>query len=195
MPPENHHQAQPTVAAALDPNQPAQTSAGGAPMQVENVQYNMRMKPVESKVGLYIKIAGAGLWFTVVFLCIFLATLIQKIAGSSDDMGAALVLTLSLCIVTTPIFIVAYKKFLGERAKNPASADDIFLKKHVRSGLWLSVVLGAITTVITLYQFLSSAFLKNSASSYSDALSVLVFALGFGGIVYFYWQLHSRTQR
>ncbi len=184
-------------AAAPDP-QTAQTGNSGTPLQVESVQYNMGMKPVESKVGLYIKIAGAGLWFTVVFVCIFLATLVQRIAGDTNsDLAGALVLTLSLSVVTTPIFIVAYKKFLAENAKNPATQDDIFFKKHVRKNLWTSIVFGAIAAVSTVYQFLSTMFLSssNNGSSYAGGFSALVFTLGFGGIVYFYWCLHATTRR
>jgi|GEM_PF-2169457 len=185
----------PTPPTPAPYNQSSQTSNNGTPIQVENVQYNMRMKPVESKVGLYIKIAGAGLWFTVFFVCGFLSTLIDRIAGSHNDLGAALVLTLSLAVVTTPIFIIAYKKFHAEQLKNPITNDDIFFKRSVRRNLTWGIVFGAIAAIITLYQFMSAAFLKNSGGSYSSALSALIFALGFGGIVFFYWQLHAKTQR
>lgn len=185
----------PAPQAPVAYNQLAQTSNAGTPLQVENVQYNMRMKPVESKVGLYIKIAGAGLWFTVLFLCGFLTTLIHKIAGDGGDLGAALVFTLSLAVVTTPIFILAYRKFRTEQLKNPITSDDIFFKRSVRRSLTWGIIFGAIAAIITLFQFMSALFLKNSGGSYSSALSALVFALGFGGIVYFYWRLHAKTQR
>jgi hypothetical protein len=42
---------------------------------------------------------------------------------------------------------------------------------------------------------LSTAFLKDSGSDYKSAFTSLVFALGFGGIVFFYWRLHSGTKR
>lgn len=173
----------------------AQTSSSGTPLQVENVQYNMSIKPVESKVGLYIKIASTGLWLTVIFVCAFLSALISKAGGESSDLGAATVMTLSLSVIAVPIFIIAYKKFLAEQANNPATTDDLFFKKHVRRGLWFSIVLGSLCAFSFLYGLLSTAFLENGDSSYSDAFTALVFALGFGGIVFFYWRLHARTKR
>jgi len=185
----------PTPPAPVQNNMTAQTGNTGTPLQIENVQYNMKMKPVQSKVGLYIKIAGVSLWFTVVFVSGFLASLVQQLGGSDEQLGSLLVLTLSLAIVTIPIFVIAYRKFMAEQKKNPTSADDIFFKQSVRNGLWFSVVLGAIAAVVTLYQFMSSAFLPDSGSTYTGAFSALMFALGFGGMVYFYWRLHAKTQR
>ena len=185
----------PAPATSVSNSMTAQTGNAGMPLQVENVQYNMKMKPVQSKIGLYIKIASTSLWFTVVFVCAFLATVIQKVAGNSGDLGSSFVLTLSLAVVTTPIFLVAYSKFRAEERKNPISRDDIFLKQSVRKGLWGAVVLGAIASVIALYQVLGATFLKESSASYATGFSALVFALGFGSLVYFYWGLHAKTQR
>lgn len=185
----------PTPPTPVENNMTTQTSNAGTPLQVENVQYNMRMKPVQSKVGMYIRIAGVSLWFTVIFVCGFLTSLIDRIAGSTDEIGSGLIFTLSLTIVTVPIFLVAYNKFLGEQKKNPAANDDIFFKQSVRRGLGFGVVFGAIAAVVTLYQFLSTVFLPESDGSYTNAFTALIFTIGLANIVYFYWRLHAQTQR
>ena len=176
-------------------NMTAQTSNAGTPLQIENVQYNMRMKPVESKVGLYIRFAGVGLWFTAFFVAGFFASLIQQLSGSDQQLANALVFTLSLSVVTVPIFLVAYSKFRSEQKRNPASIDDIFFKQSVRRGLWFNVVIGAIVAIATVYQILSAAFLPDNGTTYTSGLSTFCFALGAGGVVYFYWRLHAQTQR
>lgn len=185
----------PTPEPSVHNNMTAQTGNAGTPVQIENVQYNMRMKPVESKVGLYIRIAGVGLWFTAFFVAGFFASLIQQLSGTDQQLGQALVFTLSLSVVTIPIFLVAYSKFRAEQKRNPASTDDIFFKQSVRRGLWFNVVIGAIAAIATVYQLLSTMFLPENGTTYASGLSALCFTLGFGGVVYFYWRLHAQTQR
>jgi len=185
----------PAAPSPVTNNFSAQTGNTGTPIQVENVQYNMKMKPVESKVGLYIKVASVGLWFTVLFVASFLSTLVQKIAGNGGDVANELVLTLSLSVVAIPIFLIAYKKFRAELVKNPVTNDDIFFKKIVRLNLWWGIIWGALASVITVYQLLAAAFLRNSSGSYAAAFSALMYALGFGVIIMFYWRLHAKTQR
>jgi hypothetical protein len=185
----------PTPDPAVQNNMSAQTGNAGTPMQVENVSYNMRMKPVQSKVGLYIKFAGVGLWLTAFFVSGFFASLIQQLSGSDQQLGQALVFTLSLSVVTVPIFLIAYSKFRAEMKKNPADIDDIFFKQSVRRGLWFNVVIGAIAAVVTVYQLLSTLFLPDNGTTYASSLSALCFTLGFGGVVYFYWRLHALTRR
>ena len=79
-------------------------------------------------------------------------------------------------------------------SRNPAAHDDIFFKKHVRRSLWSAIVLGALVAVFAIYQFLSLLTL-GSYGSYSEPLSGLVFVIGLGAIVFFYWRLHAKTQR
>lgn len=177
-------------------NNTAQTGNVGTPLQVENVQYNMSVKPVESKVGLYMRVLSIAMWFTVIFACSFLSSLVSRIVGDdSSDLGSALVVTLSLLAVSTPIFVVAYRKFKNEERNNPAVIDDLFFKKSVRQNLWVGVVLGAIAAFSFIYTVLSGAFLEDNEADPAGIFSALIFTLGFGSIVWFYWKLHAQTKR
>src|SRR5690348_2839325 len=65
----------------------AQTGNTGVPIQVENVQYNMKVKPVESKIGTYLRLTMLGLWFSVAAVCSLLAGIINKVGNEFYDVG------------------------------------------------------------------------------------------------------------
>jgi hypothetical protein len=59
----------PKPPAPLEHHNYSQTGNSGTPLQVENVQYNMKVKPVESKIGTYLRLTMLGLWLTVIAAC------------------------------------------------------------------------------------------------------------------------------
>ena len=180
----------------LPPHQYSQTGNTGTPLQVENVQYGMRMRPVESKVGLYLRLTMLGLWVTVFAVCVLLANIIDKVMkDSTADLGSALVVVLSLCAVSVPLFVVANKKRATAIQNDPRLLDDLFFKKQVRKSLNTAVILTAIAGFITILSLLSTLFLKNSGLEIADFLMGLIFSAGFGLVLAFTWQLHAKTQR
>lgn len=177
-------------------NQSSQTGNTGTPVQVENVQYSMKVKPVESKIGLYTRLANMSLWFTVVFICIFLVTIVEKISGHGGDITSIAIITFSLSIVTVPIFVISNKKRSKELDTNPELIDDLFFKKSIRNNLYSAIVLTAISVFGTVSTFLFLLF-KGSASgrSFSSVINWFIFAGGFGAVMAVLWPLHARTKR
>lgn len=186
----------PPPAQPVPINQYSQTGNTGVPVQVENVAYNMKMRPVESKIGLYMRFTNWGLWISVLAVCGFLSTIVGRIAGSESDLGAATVMAFSVSAIAVPIFFIANKKRLAELGTNPALTDDIFYKRSIRRGLGWAIGLTAISTFIMLFSFLSLLFLNEDSDNAADTpFQALVYALGFGCALYFYWLLHAKTRR
>lgn len=176
--------------------QTAQTGASGTPMQVENVQYNMNVKPVESKVGVYIRIASIGLVVGVLTVVYLINSLIAKQISSEDiDLGVVFVLSISLLAVAIPTYYISNSKLSKELAGNSALYDDLFLKKTVRRSLVGSVILTAMSLFFTLFTFISLMFLEGSNLELEDAYGWLLYSLGFGAILAYFWRLHKRTKR
>lgn len=178
-------------------NQYSQSGNAGVPLQVENVAYNMRMRPVESKIGLYMRFTNWGLWISVFAVCGFFATIVGRIAGSDSDLGVATALAFSFSAIAVPIFIIANKKRNAELDTNPALIDDIFYKRSIRQGLGWAIGLTAVSTFFMLYGFLSLLFLNKDPDSSDTAtpFQAFIYALGFGAALYFYWLQHARTRR
>jgi len=175
------------------PNTTSQTGNAGTPAQSESVQYNMVMAPVESRVGFFLKIASIGLWFMVFFVAGTLAAIITAMTGDSTQIAETLVVTISISVAAVPTFIVANKKMENEIAKNKALVDDLFYKKATRSGLYASIVLASIAAVAAVYNLLGAAFLDSG--SVEGFFIALAYLACFGGALYYYWRLHTRTRR
>lgn len=186
----------PPPAQPVPVNQYSQTGNVGVPLQVENVAYNMKMRPVESKIGLYMRFTNWGLWVSVLAVSGFFATIVSRLAGSESDLGAATVLAFSIAAIAVPIFIVGNKKRVAELNANPALIDDIFHKRSIRHGLGWSIGLTAISAFTMIFGFLSLIFLNDgSEKDVIVPLQAFVYVLGFGSALYFYWRLHARTRR
>ncbi|MEM6997864.1 MAG: hypothetical protein AAF413_03045 [Patescibacteria group bacterium] len=175
-------------------NNTAQTGNEGKPLQVEGVQYNMMMSPVESRVGFFLRLASVGLWFTVFFLGFTLAALIAAAQGDSEDVAGLVVFTISLSFASVPVFLIANSKMHKELDKNPAFVDDLFYKKSTRSGLYAAVVLTAIALIAAVFNLLGAAFLDD-AGSISGFFQSVGFLIPFTGALYYFWQLHAKTRR
>jgi hypothetical protein len=174
----------------------AQTGNTGTPVQVENVQYNMNIKPVESKIGLYMRLMMLGLWISVFAICILLSQIASKVANpDTTDMGATIVGVFSVLAVSAPVFWIANMKRQAAMLKDPRLVEDLFFKSRVRKSLRFAVVLTAIAGFIFVFNFLSMLFLQNSSSTADTVFAALFFAAGFGGILAFTWRLHAMTQR
>ncbi len=172
----------------------SQTGNTGTPIQVENVQYNMKVKTVESKIGLYVRLTMLGLWATVIAGCTLITGIINRVADEFADLGPIAVFSISLAAVSVPVFIIANKKRMKEMLRDPRLIDDLFYKRRIRNSLVTAVVLSGIVAFSTLYQILSKMFL-HSSESVTSILSAFVFLAGFGGVLAFVWQLHTKTQR
>lgn len=177
------------------PNMYAQTGNAGVPLQVESVQYNMMMHPVESRVGFFLRLASLGLWVMIIFVASSFAAIISNAQNDSSGVGGIIVFTISIACAAIPIFLISNKKMNQELAKNPAMVDDLFFKKSTRSGLYAAIVFTAIALIAAVYNLLAAAFLKEGSGSASGFFQCFVFALCFGGGLFYYWNLHSKTRR
>jgi len=177
-------------------NETAQTGNTDKPVQVENVQYSMGVKPVESRIGTFLKISAAGLWLTAIFVSWFVASIIGLASdGSTDGLSGQIVFTVSLSAVSVPMFVIADRKVREELLKNQALVDDLFFKKNVRSGLNAAIGLTGVTAFITVFTFLSAAFIADSDVGFINGFQSLIFTVGFAGALYYYWRLHALTKR
>lgn len=192
----------PKNAKPTGPSQPAvegqtaQTGNTGTPLQVENVQYNMKMRAVQSKIGLYSKLANAGLWLTAIFTAYFLATLVDSAGGQGEDLGEAAVLQISLLIVSVPVFVVAHLKREKDLAVNPELSDDLFFKKSVRRNLSLAVFLTAAVLFGAIFNTLSKLFLDSGDTIEGTTIAnFFIFTLAFAAVLAYNWRLHRLTKR
>lgn len=184
----------PSSAAPAPPNTTAQTGNAGSPIQVENVQYNMAMNPVESRVGFFLKIASVGLWFMAFFAAVTMATIIARVDDESVEIAGILVFTVSLAVAAIPTYFIANNKMNEELQKNPAQVDDLFFKKATRTGLYVAVIATGISVIAAVYNLLGSAFLEDSGSV-TGFFQSLAFAASFAAVLAYFWSLHGKTKR
>ncbi len=184
----------PPPAQAAPANTTSQTGNEGTPLQVENVQYNMKMKPVRSRIGLFSRFVAIALWILSFFVGSSLVAIVGRFTDSSVDVAEGLVLTIALSVVLVPIFVVANKKLKAELAKNPNIVDDLFFKKSVRANLYAGVIIAGLLVFIAVFAFLSIFFLGDEGNAI-EALHPLLFAGAFSSVIFYYWPLHAKTRR
>lgn len=192
-----------------DPNQTSQTGNAGTPIQVENVQYNVNVKRVTSKIGLSVFLSAILLW-VISFIAIVVLTAIRTkffpdcefgpkgIGFCENDVsffGETMVFSISALIPVVPIFIFLIYRTKKILAENPSSSDDIFFKRTIRFHLVISLLVALGWSYVAVYNFLAKIFLKYQDITGGMIADSFIYAVIFIVMTFFFWRYEKRTRR
>jgi hypothetical protein len=178
----------------------SQTGNPGVPLQIENVQYNVNVGKVRSKVGLAILLFSVFAWILSVFVTLFLLDARQAVIPSADDVGGfgvkeSFVLLFAISVPLVPLLIFSYKRTLKNLAENAASYDDLFFKRTVRINLVLALILGAGWIVIAMYNILDLLVLGDKTMTAGTIVNSFIFALCPVALLAVFWMFQRKTKR
>lgn len=171
--------AQPTVALSDKPGQ-------NGTINVANV---------DSKIGLYSRVAFIALWILTWAACIGISSIILN----TDGVGEVLIFMFSVVVIAAPIFVIANNKRAGQLVSNPALVEDIFYKKYLRRHLFGTIVVASLSAFIFVLNLLNTLFLSKGEASGEDGgkiiIASLIYTIGFSAMLAFFWKLHARTTK
>lgn len=182
------------VTAPPPPPVQSQTGAGSDPLQVENIQYNVKVKNYQSKPGIIFRAASVSL-----AICLFVtATLLYAITNlvfNFDDVDpAVLQVCFAIMIPTGVVSYLALKRLYKLFAEQPQAIEEIKFKTRLRRTFWTFLVLSMLGSVIAIFNFI------NLFVDYSrDVLQYQFYSLYYvgGAIVFTVWlySLQKKTER
>lgn len=177
----------------------SQTSGAGQPVQVENIQYNVKVDKVRSKTGLASMVSGLMAWMIAIvgmFILLIVRQAILPDAGeASSDLLEMIVFGVAVLVPVLPIGIFATKRLNRALAENPAAIDDIFFKRSIRWNLILSLFVAGLWAIVFVYNLLAIIVLGDENVTRGMTLDSFLFFAPFMGLVYFFWTYQRQTKR
>lgn len=177
----------------------AQTGGVGAPIQLENVQYNVKLKKTRSKVGLASTISAIFGWLTAIMIVTFLLALRSMwLPDAGEDTSGAkemIVFAIAVLVPVLPICIFAIKRLNKALSENPATVDDVFFKKSIRFNLILSLLAACGWAIVFVYNILAKIILHNQDLSRGAIIDGFLFFLPTAALVYLFWHYQKLTKR
>jgi hypothetical protein len=186
-----------------DPTQTSQTGNTGTPIQVENIQYNVNVKKVTSKIGLSVFLSAILLWF-IAFIAVTLFTVLRAklfpdctsgVCEEVTDFGEMIVFSISGLIPLVPIFIFLIYRTKKILVDNPAASDDIFFKRTVRFHLVISLLAALGWAFVAVYNLLGKIFLQYQDITGAMIMDSFIFAAIFIAMTWFFWMYERMTRR
>lgn len=176
-----------------------QTGGTGTPKQVENVQYNVNVGTVRSKVGLASTLSSLFGWATALMAVIGMLAIVQMVlpkdVNEMQQSKESLVVAISGLVPILPLFIFTVKRLNKALKENPANWDDLFFKKSIRFNLVLALIISCFWAITLVYNILAKFILNNGNITIQVVLNNLVFLLPPAALVYFYWTYQQKTKR
>ncbi len=177
-------------------NQPTnQTGGMGTPVQVENVQYNVQVGKMQSKVGLISHFFTLGAWAIAIVGAMVLTALRAQVFSHAGGVGEIIVFGISVLVPVVPIFWYARTRLNKVLQDNPAAIDDIFFKKSIRFHLVAATAVGVFWIVRFVYSLLSGVFLSSGSLDAGTVIDTLIFAALFTGLAFLFLQYQLKTKR
>ena len=179
-------------------NQPGPSSQTGSPqkpIQVENVQYNVRVGKFFSRVGFAFVVASTSL----IFLALVLAWTLHGVAGqmfgfAKDVVTERIIILIALSVPLIPLHLFSTKR-LKKLIENPVNLEDIIFKKHLRKALWGEIIIGVFYISYGIYKGLSVIFLDKSGSAAEAFSSAIFYGGAFALLALWSYSFQKLTQR
>ncbi|MBI3231505.1 MAG: hypothetical protein HYZ51_00250 [Candidatus Doudnabacteria bacterium] len=176
-----------------------QTGGTGTPVQLENVQYNVQVGKVRSKIGFAAFLMAILVWLAAGVLLFLLLTLRAKILPSVGDeltdLAGQIVLSIAFLVPLVPALWYTRRRLHKILAENPASADDLFFKRTIRFHLVIGVLVALLWIAIAVYNILAKVFLDNADITSGATEDSVIFALIFGSVAMFLLHYQNMTKR
>jgi FtsH-binding integral membrane protein len=184
----------------VNPNQAAageaslsQTGSPQTPVQVENVQYGVKVGGFLSRIGLTFVVASTSL----VILALSVAYALHgavTVHDGSNEIAQRFIWLVSVAIPLLPLFIFTNKK-LNMFVNDPVLREEITFKKRLRRALWAEIILAALCIAGGVYGGLSVALLKEEGDALDSFSSALFYGGAFALLALWSYSFQKRTQR
>lgn len=173
-----------------------QTGGVGSPVQVENVQYNVQVGTVRSKVGVIVLLYSILSWFLAIVLIMFLLTIRARLGGKEvASFGEAIIFTIACLVPLVPIFWYVRHRLERVLSENSATVDDVFFKKTIRVNLVISVIIGIFWLIALVYNALAFLFLSDSKITGGIVIDSIILAGIMSGLAIMFLRYQLRTKR
>ena len=177
-------------------NSQAQTGTVGQPIQVENVQYNVSVGSLQTKVALAFSFTSVTLALIVFFAALTVYSVLGNVLGFHlNDFKTMIVAFISMLVPLAPLFFFSNKRLKKIINENPSAIEDVIFKKILRSALILEVFLAVVIITSYTYMVLSILFLENEGSLAQSLSSLIVFGGAFGYLAYWTYTYQELTKR
>lgn len=176
----------------------SQTGAASAPLQVENVQYNVAVGKTKSKIGLATFFMALCAWVSALLIMVLLFAIRETlIPGESDlmEVQETIVFVVSGLIPFAAIFVYTLMRIGAILRDNPAAIDDIFFKRLIRWNLGLTGMIAMLTVFFAIFNALSLVVLKSPEMTASIVADSFIFVLTFVSLALLFLAYELKTRR
>jgi len=178
---------------------PNQTSGNGTPVQVENVQYDVKVGKVRSKIGLAAFLTSLSVWALALIMTLLLHSVRAKLLPSiNDDMNGfaeQMVLSISMLVPIVPLLWYLTRRLNKILVENPTAIEDLFFKKTIRFHLVVSVIFAVWWIMVTVYNILAKTILDHQNITAGMILDSVIFALIYSYVAFFFFHYQNMTKR
>ena len=178
---------------------PNQTSGSGVPVQVENVQYNVKVGKVRPKIGLAAFLTSILVWVLAGIMTLLLHSIRAKLLPSINDnmtgFAEQMVLSISMLVPIVPLLWYLTRRLNKILAENPTAIEDLFLKKTIRFHLVVSVIFAVWWIMVTVYNILAKTILDHQNITSGMILDSVIFALIYSCVAFFFFYYQNMTKR
>lgn len=171
----------------------AQTGSAQAPVQVENVQYGVKVGGFMSKIGLTFVIASVS----VTILALSIAYALEgavTVHDGSNDVAERFIWLVSIAIPLLPLFLFTNKR-LSTLVADPVMREEITFKKRLRRALWIEIIFAALCIAAGVYGGLSVALLHESGDALESFASAVFYGGAFALLALWSYSFQKKTQR
>lgn len=176
----------------------AQTGAATAPLQVENVQYNVSVGKTKSKIGVatfFMVLCAWVMGFLGMALLLAIREMIVPGEGDAMEIKETIVFVISGLIPFVAVFAYAIVRIGAIIRDNPAAIDDIFFKRLIRWNLGLTGIIAMLTVFFAIFNSLSLLVLKDPEMTASTVADSFIFMLTFVALALLFLRYELKTRR
>lgn len=176
----------------------SQTGSPQNPVQVENVQYGIRVGSFSSRMGLAFTVASTSLVILAVTAAYALHGLVLQQLGlidvASKEAAGRFVWLVALAIPLVPLYFFSNKRlntFMGDATFR----EDIVFKKRLRRALWSEIILAAVMIASGVYTGLSVLLLDAEGNAIDGFTSALFYGGAFALLALWSYAFQKKTVR
>jgi hypothetical protein len=177
----------------------SQTGGQGTPVQVENIQYNVNVGKVKSKVGFAGFLTFCTAWVgasLVLFTLLSLKTMaFSSVESEIIEAKEMLVFIIALAIPVIPLFIFLFKRLEKLLRENSINNDDISYKKTLQMHMILSIINSVAWVFTFVYTVLTVLLLESATPGEPTNFDSIFFAFTALALTAFFWHFQKQTKR
>ena len=174
----------------------SQTGSSQEPIQVENVQYNVKVRKFSSRVGFAFMTANLSLIFLTLILTWTLYGIAEQMFsfGKMSPISERIILLIAVFVPVLPLHLFSANRF-KKLIENPVNLEDIIFKKHLRRTLFIEVIIGVFFVSTGIYVTLNIIFLDSPENIFQTLSRTILWGGAFAFLALWTYSFQKLTQR